>query len=227
MLSKQLSPDKIVWFSPPKENEWKTTKTGIRLSFLGQWFDIPLMGRHNGENTAGVLTLLKEAIPDYDPAIVQTALNSFPGIRRRMQRYGNQIPVFDDYAHNPEKIAAAMQAIQERYPRMHFIFQPHGYGPLRFHLDDFARVFRELIRPDDSLIFLPVFDAGGTTDRSITSQNLVDRIAKPNTQVFSTREEIISQIKDIVKENDAIVVSGARDDTLAEFAEQIALSLQD
>ena len=41
---------------------------------------------------------------------VSIALKSFPGIRRRLQQYGSgKIAVYDDYAHNPEKIQALIQ----------------------------------------------------------------------------------------------------------------------
>jgi UDP-N-acetylmuramate--alanine ligase len=138
-----------------------------------------------------------------------------------MHRYGDgPVAVYDDYAHNPEKIAAAIQALQQRYERVYVIFQPHGYGPLRFHLEAFAAAFSDTLRDQDALLFLPVFDAGGTTDRSITSADLVQRITRPSF-LLDKRVLILDHLKENTAPNDAVLVAGARDDTLAEFAADI------
>jgi UDP-N-acetylmuramate--alanine ligase len=212
---------KISWFTPPSPDQIQSTKTGITIPWNHGEVHIPLMGRHNAENTSGALALLQAAIPDLDPVVVETSLRGFPGIRRRLHRYGSTIPVFDDYAHNPEKIEAALQAIQSRYARVFFIFQPHGYTPLRFHLEDFAEVFSRTLREEDQLLLLPVYDAGGTTDRDVSSRDLAARITGKTVALYETREDVVAFLKIGIQADDAVVVAGARDDTLAEFAEWI------
>ena len=43
-------------------------------------------------------------------------------------------------------------------------------------MDALAEMFAETVRPCDKLLLLPVYDAGGTTDRSINSDALLEKI---------------------------------------------------
>ena len=47
--------------------------------------------------------------------IIQQGLQGFSGIARRLQNIGqaNGVTVIDDFAHNPDKIAASLQALRE------------------------------------------------------------------------------------------------------------------
>ena len=111
-----------------------------------------------------------------DEARARAAMETFGGVERRLQRYGAR--VYDDYAHNPEKLRAMWLTLAERHPEgICVIWRPHGYTPLRKMLDDLAAMFREVVRPCDRLLLLPVYDAGGTTDRSISSDDLAARLA--------------------------------------------------
>ncbi|MBR4615257.1 MAG: hypothetical protein IKO55_06590, partial [Kiritimatiellae bacterium] len=72
--------------------------------------------------------------------------------------------VYDDYAHNPEKLRAMWLALAERHPGgICVVWRPHGYAPLRKMMDALAEMFDEVVRPQDKLLLLPVYDAGGTT----------------------------------------------------------------
>ncbi|MBD3267256.1 UDP-N-acetylmuramate--alanine ligase, partial [bacterium] len=207
----------------PAAEQIEKTGTGIKFSFHGNHYELPLFGRHNAENAVAALSLIDAAIPNAPYDVCYGALKLFPGIRRRMQRHGRgAVPVFDDYAHNPEKIVAAIRALQERYERVCIIFQPHGYGPLRFHLDGFAQAFDEVLRPDDRLFLLPVYDAGGSADRSITTKQLTEKIMHLQTIYVQTRRAILEILQTACQPSDAILITGARDDTLAAFAEETA-----
>ena len=71
-----------------------------------------------------------------DRAKIREAVESFSGVWRRFDFAGrneNGTAVYDDYAHNVEKIASCMKSARELCPgRVLFVFQPHGYGPLGF-----------------------------------------------------------------------------------------------
>ena len=85
--------------------------------------------------------------------------------------------VYDDYAHNPEKLKAMWTTLAEKHPEgICVVWRPHGYAPLRKMMDALAEMFAETVRPQDALLLLPVYDAGGTTDRSINSDELLHRI---------------------------------------------------
>ena len=102
--------------------------------------------------------------------------------------------VYDDYAHNPEKLKAMWTTLAEKYPQgVCAIWRPHGYAPLRKMCAALAAMFAETIRPQDRLVLLPVYDAGGTTDRSINSTALVEAIAQTDAAV-GTRVELVPDL---------------------------------
>ena len=112
-----------------------------------------------------------------DKTAAEQAMNSFGGVERRLQRYGAH--VYDDYAHNPEKLKAMWMTLAEKHPDgICVIWRPHGYAPLRKMLEALAVMFNEMIRPQDQLLLLPVYDAGGTTDRSINSEALAAKVTR-------------------------------------------------
>jgi len=223
-LADRLGSDgRIHWFTPPAPQEVYHSPDGVGFLFEGERFETPHIGRHNAANLLAALAAVRLAAPCASFRTLQQAAKTFPGIRRRLQRYGSgSVAVFDDYAHNPDKIAALLEALQQRYPRLHLVFQPHGYQPLRFHLDGFAQVLTVNLRLQDHLYLLPVYDAGGTTNRSISSKDLADKIASPNVHLPASREEALNALQRHVQSGDAVAVAGARDDALAEFAQRIA-----
>ena len=60
----------------------------------------------------------------------QPIVSEFSGIRRRLEVVGtaNEITVFDDFAHNPDKISATLETLHAFTGRLLLMFQPHGYG---------------------------------------------------------------------------------------------------
>ena len=147
----------------------------------------PLPGKHNLQNAA--LAAKMALALGCGPEDVRRALATFRGVERRLQlispaieqssnRTIEQSPVvYDDYAHNPEKLKAMWTTLAEKHPEgICVIWRPHGYAPLRKMMDALAAMFVETVRSQDALLLLPVYDAGGTTDRSVTSDELLDRI---------------------------------------------------
>ena len=75
-------------------------------------------------------------------------LAGFRGIGRRFQTVGKAhgVEVIDDFAHNADKIAAAIRTAKLRAKRVLAIYQPHGYGPTRFLRQRFRRHLRPRAR---------------------------------------------------------------------------------
>ena len=69
--------------------------------------------------------------------------SSFSGIKRRFERVGaaNGVTVIDDFAHNPDKIAATLATLHAFPGRLLVMFQPHGFGPLKLMKDAFIDCF--------------------------------------------------------------------------------------
>ena len=228
MLMERLAfPSKVQTFFPPSRDQVVHREEGMEIMIEGTRWSSPLMGLHNASNLAAALAMVRLAVPLADPQRLLEAVRSFPGVRRRLQRYGRgPIAVFDDYAHNPDKLAALLDCLAERFPRLHLVFQPHGYGPLRFHLEGYVRVFSTRLRSGDELCLLPVYDAGGTTDRSIASDDLAARISSQQVFVFPDRRILLDHLRQTARPGDVITVAGARDDTLAELAATIASAME-
>jgi UDP-N-acetylmuramate--alanine ligase len=131
--------------------------------------------------------------------------------------------VIDDFAHNPDKIAATLATLHDFPGRLLVMFQPHGFGPLRLMKDQLIACFADNMRSDDVLIMPEPVYFGGTTDRSVSSNDIVKAVAVRgrNAHICPDRTQCGEKLVEIAKAGDRIVVMGARDDTLSEFATQL------
>ncbi len=181
-------------------------------------------GRHNVANALAALgATISIGIPLADAA---AALTTFTGLKRRMDVVGtaNDITVIDDFGHNPDKIAATLSALHAFPGRLLIFFQPHGYGPLKQMGRELAYAFRANLAEGDRLIVSDPAYFGGTVDRTIGSESLVDAIGEPAEHIAS-REACGERLLAVARPGDRIVVMGARDDTLSDFAAGLLASL--
>jgi UDP-N-acetylmuramate--alanine ligase len=181
-------------------------------------------GRHNVSNALAALGAAKAAGIDLGEAA--KALSGFVGLRRRLEVVGeaNDITVIDDFGHNPDKIAATLNALHAFPGRLLLFFQPHGYGPLKLMGNDLARMFRDKMQDEDRLLLCDPVYFGGTTDKSVGSEAIVDAIGD-RAQYFASRDDCASRLVALARPGDRIVVMGARDDTLSQFARDILARL--
>jgi len=184
-------------------------------------------GRHNVENAIFAMALLEKL--GYDVAQSAKALESFLGIQRRLETVGEArgVRVVDDYAHNPAKIRAAWETMATSCSRLLAVWRPHGYGPLRAMMEELETTFAALCRPGDVLFLLPVYDAGGTADRSVHSGHLADRLASRGirAEVVAEVDSAVSRAAAWAKPGDAVLVMGARDPDLPRLARRILEAL--
>jgi UDP-N-acetylmuramate--alanine ligase len=193
----------------------------------GVEFLVPVPGRHNVENALAALAAC-EAL-DVPVAALAAPLAAFQGVARRFQVVGERkgVTVVDDFGHNPAKVAASIDAAHLRVGahggRVLAVFQPHGFGPLKFLRADFVEAFAAELNPQDRLWFLGVFYAGGTAARDITSAEVVwDLVARGVAAEFApSREWLVARLASEAKEGDLILVMGARDPSLTELAKAI------
>ena len=157
------------------------------------------------------------------------ALASFTGIRRRMEVAGTAggVTVFDDFAHNPDKITATLAALHAFPGRLLIMFQPHGFGPLKLMRQEFITTFAKGMAARDVLLMPQPVYFGGTTDRSVGSDAIVAGVMQMgrNAEALSDRESCGDRLIDLAKPGDRIVVMGARDDTLSVFAGELVARL--
>jgi len=184
---------------------------------------LPVPGAHNVANALAALAAVRAVGAPLDQAVA--ALETFSGIRRRMELVGtaNGVSVIDDFAHNPDKIAATLKTLHAFDGRLLILFQPHGFGPLRLMQAEFIDGFAGLLRPDDILLMPEPVYYGGTTDRSVGSEDIASgvRAAGRHAEALETRDACGDRLITLARPGDRIVVMGARDDTLSQFATEL------
>ncbi|HMB55436.1 MAG TPA: cyanophycin synthetase, partial [Thermoanaerobaculia bacterium] len=113
-------------------------------------------GRHNLLNARAALAAAGAAGFDLSP--LAGALAGFPGVRRRLEPKGSRGPVriYDDYAHHPTEVRAALEALRER-PSAHLVavFQPHLYSRTKALAEEFGAA----LALADEAIVLDVYPA--------------------------------------------------------------------
>ncbi len=184
--------------------------------------DVSLPGKHNRNNA--FLALQMALALGCDEATARAALLSFNGVERRLQKYGTR--VYDDYAHNPEKLQAMWTTLAEAYPAgICVVWRPHGYAPLRKMLEPLAEMFKATVRPCDKLLLLPVYDAGGTTDRSINSDALAAKLPDGTCSLVADLDAAYDWMAAHRGDYAGFALCGARDPGLPGLAARLAATL--
>lgn len=114
-------------------------------------------GRHNVSNALAAAALAAEL--GVGMRDILEALAGFRGLRRRLEFLGSWdgVDFWDDYAHHPTEVRAALHAVRRVYPgrRLWCIFQPHQESRTRCLLDEFAASLHNV----DVLVLADVFRA--------------------------------------------------------------------
>ena len=186
-------------------------------------------GRHSAWNGSAVLELLRAALPSAAPEALCSALGAFRGVRQRFEviagASAGHPAIVNDYAHNPEKIAAAVATARERFGggALGIVFQPHGFGPLGFIRQALEEQLRKVLVPGDLFLMLPVFYAGGTSSFKPTSQEVAAQYAAAGLPVrfTGTRDEAAALL---ASRNGlaAWLVLGGRDASLRTWSIELA-----
>ncbi|RAU21320.1 UDP-N-acetylmuramate--alanine ligase [Paramagnetospirillum kuznetsovii] len=180
-------------------------------------------GRHNVANALAALACARALDLPLDQAA--EALGGFTGIRRRLEVVGSRkgVTVIDDFAHNPDKIAATLDTLHSFPGRLLIMFQPHGFGPLKLMKAEFIEGFAQGMGPDDVLILPDPVYFGGTVDRSVGSEDIAAGVRDQGraAEALGERSNCADRLVDLARPGDRIVIMGARDDTLSQFAEDV------
>ncbi len=204
------------------------TPDGARFSVAGVRFTLPVPGKHNVSNAVAALAVCQALGLRFSQ--MAAPLARFQGVARRFQIVGRArgVEVVDDFAHNPDKIAAALSTARARGRRILAVFQPHGFGPTRFLRDDLIAAFTRGLRPTDRLYLPEIFFAGGTVTRDISSHDIAAAVAARGVPALFTerRDDIVPSIAGEAREGDVILVMGARDPSLTDFCRRILARLE-
>lgn len=198
---------------------------GLEISFtINQVpFSLKLVGRHNMENALAATAVANQL--GVELSVCAEALKNYEGIYRRHQILGNKkgVWVIDDFAHNPVKCAAAIQACQPIAPKVIGWFQPHGYGPTKFLRHDFVEEIAKVLRPEDEIWMSEIFYAGGTAVKDISANDLINDLKEKNKKAFflENRDNLPVAIRSHLDKDCVLLLMGARDPSLEKFAHKV------
>jgi UDP-N-acetylmuramate--alanine ligase len=189
--------------------------------------ELAVPGRHNAMNAMAALGAVHAmGIPLGEAT---AALARFAGLKRRLETVGTAggVTVIDDFAHNPDKIAATLATLTAQPGRLLIMFQPHGYGPLAKMGEELAATFAAGMREGDRLYLPDPVYQGGTVDRTRGSDWLAETIRGKGGHAdhIPERSAIGARLLAEALPGDRIAILGARDDSLSEFAHELVQRL--
>ena len=212
-------------------------RDGVRTRFEVRRAGRPLLaitlnrpGTHNVLNALAAIAVATEL--EVSDAAIQSALESFEGIDRRLQQNGDvqtaagRITLIDDYGHHPTELAATLEAIRQGWPdrRIVLAFQPHRYTRTRDLLDDFARVLAGV----DALIVTEVYAAGEAPITGADAKSIC-RAVRSHGRVepvwVEKVEELPEAIAQIIRDGDLVVTMGAG--SIGAVASELSRTLAD
>ncbi|HIY86158.1 MAG TPA: UDP-N-acetylmuramate--L-alanine ligase [Candidatus Yaniella excrementavium] len=172
-------------------------------------------GTHNALNAAGVL--LASVLAGIPAADAAAGLASFTGSARRFEHHGtvNDIRVYDDYAHHPTEVHAAITAANSMAAgnKVHVIFQPHLFSRTR----DFAPEFAAALSLASTVRVLDIYPARETPLEGVTAELITGQLAHdistryPQSTQVASRQAAVKSVVQAATPGDIVLTLGAGD----------------
>lgn len=190
--------------------------SGPRVSFgieyLGARYGATLRvpGRHNALNASGAFAVLVGM--GYQPAESLAAIARFGGTERRFELHGARrgVSVYDDFAHHPTEVAAALAAARAVVGegRLITVFQPHLYSRTQL----FRREFAEALAASDEVVVLDVYAAREDPIPGVTGALIADEFAEPARMHYVPEwDDAPAVAAGLAREGDFIITMGCGD----------------
>ncbi|GAB3597926.1 UDP-N-acetylmuramate--L-alanine ligase [Angustibacter peucedani] len=171
-------------------------------------------GRHNALNALAAYTaIVALGLP---PGDALAATEAFTGTRRRFEPRGTAggVRVFDDYAHNPGKVAAALATGRQvaGHGRLVVVFQPHLYSRTR----DFAAQFGAALGQADEVVVMDVYAAREDPVPGVSGALVADAVPLPDDRVafVPSWSATADAVRARLRPGDLLLTVGAGDVTL-------------
>ncbi|MGN6760009.1 MAG: UDP-N-acetylmuramate--L-alanine ligase [Leifsonia sp.] len=168
-------------------------------------------GRHNAINAGGAFAVLTGL--GFDPAAALAAIAEFGGTERRFELHGTVggVSVYDDYAHHPTEVAAALSAARTVVGdgRIIAVHQPHLYSRTRLFAREFAETLEQYA---DETVVLDVYGAREDPEPGVTGALVADRFAHPEHVAFiADGQQAADHTAQIAREGDFVITLGCGD----------------
>ncbi|MDO5751677.1 UDP-N-acetylmuramate--L-alanine ligase [Arthrobacter sp.] len=193
-----------------------TASIELRADLLPVGAVTPLMlalqvpGNHNLSNAAAAVAVALSLGVDVEAALA--ALATFSGAARRFEAKGEArgVAVFDDYAHHPTEVTAALRAARTvaGEHKVHVLFQPHLFS----RTQEFAKEFAQALDLADTVAVLDIYPAREDPIPGVTSELITKELLKPFGYAPDSAAAV-QQLTDAAVAGDIILTIGAGDVT--------------
>jgi len=168
-------------------------------------------GAHNAVNAAGAVAVLRTL--GYGLAEAAAAVAGFAGTVRRFELHGveRDVSVYDDYAHHPTEVEAALTAARTVLGdgRLIAVHQPHTYSRTRLMSPRFAQVLERLA---DHTVVLDVYGAREDPVPGVTGALVSEAFTDPERVRFVPDwQEAADYTASIARAGDFVITLGCGD----------------
>jgi UDP-N-acetylmuramate--alanine ligase len=192
---------------------------GSRFRAQGADIDVEVVlrvpGRHNVANALAALGAL--SLTGFDAEACARALGDFAGVSRRFELKGerNGARIYDDYAHHPTEVSAALEAARELGPRrLIAAFQPHLYSRTKALAPEFGAA----LAAADEVAVLDVYPAreepvgplAGVSGLMV-AEEAADRARGGRVWWLPTAEAAVQALGPRLEDGDLLITIGAGD----------------
>ncbi|MDQ0641953.1 UDP-N-acetylmuramate--L-alanine ligase [Microbacterium murale] len=165
-------------------------------------------GEHNAINAAGAVAVLLTLGHDLADAV--RAVEDFAGTVRRFELHGVErgVSVFDDYAHHPTEVKAALEAARSVVGdgRLIAIQQPHTYSRTQHMYREFAEVLETYA---DHTVMLDVYGAREDPVPGVTGALVSDAFSdQEHVHYVVDWQEAADYTATVAREGDYVITLG-------------------
>ncbi|MFK4729181.1 UDP-N-acetylmuramate--L-alanine ligase [Agromyces mediolanus] len=183
------------------------------LSYAGSEYRARLRvpGRHNAINAAGAFAVLVGL--GFDPQLALDGIAGFAGTGRRFELHGvvGGVSVYDDYAHHPTEVAAALAAARTVVGagRIIAVHQPHTYSRTQAFAKEFAEVLEQYA---DETVVLDVYGAREDPVPGVTGALVSERFDDAERVAFiADWQAAADHTAQIARDGDFVITLGCGD----------------
>jgi UDP-N-acetylmuramate--alanine ligase len=180
-VTKLIDGKRIITFGEAENADVRLTRidaSGARVSFQisyqgGRYeAELNVPGRHNAVNAAGAFAVLVGL--GFDPAQSLAGIATFRGTERRFELHGVRrgVSVYDDFAHHPTEVEAALSAARSVVGngKLITVFQPHLYSRTRL----MHREFAQALALSDQVVVMDIYAAREDPEPGVTGVLVAD-----------------------------------------------------
>ena len=172
--------------------------------------ELNIAGEHNAQNAAAAVAVLVGLGFGFEQSCA--AVESYQGAERRFELHGEKrgVRVYDDFAHHPTEVEAALKGARASNPegRLITVFQPHLYSRTRI----FQKEFAEVLALSDQVIITDVYAAREDPEPGVTGELIVNHFANSEkVHYVPSWDEVPGVAAKLAVEGDFIITMGCGD----------------